>query len=231
MLLIVGCSKFFGITRRVALTITIVMSVTVMLLPVAVRSIGIRGWIFAVFVVLLAEIIVVWRRPTEGTGEVREPCVEEVIEIAESTQAVIPEEMGITAKKVDEETFVQKNRDSLSSTSLHEADSFDHLSIDECLDRGFAAKCSGNFAGAAEWFVKALQLHPDQDIAFYLMTDAYKLWNASGQGEAAVKRLTLFWQIYINEFSPYFYRQFVTWLNTENLYYVISQNNKEEIVS
>ncbi|MDA8443426.1 MAG: tetratricopeptide repeat protein [Peptococcaceae bacterium] len=91
------------------------------------------------------------------------------------------------------------------------------ITLELCLDKGFAAKLAGDFKVAAEWFTQALNLNPDPDLAFYFISDAFWLWSSATNREGAIEKLQQHWVYYLDHASPSLRSKFVDWLQNENL--------------
>lgn len=89
--------------------------------------------------------------------------------------------------------------------------------IDQLLDLGFAEKISGDFSQATAYFLRALALEPEPEIAFYLIIDCHWLWKNNLKSEEGLKPILFYAGQYAEKFSPDLQRQFEDWLRKEDI--------------
>jgi len=93
----------------------------------------------------------------------------------------------------------------------------DGFSLDEMLERGFAAKEQLNFAEAAKWFLKVWAANPAPDIQVYLVMDLYEFGKALNRETEARKLVRDFQQRALPALPPEMQDVFNHWLALNNL--------------
>ncbi|MDR3287908.1 MAG: prominin family protein [Peptococcaceae bacterium] len=91
-------------------------------------------------------------------------------------------------------------------------------SLDELINRGFAAKSSGRLEEAAALFAEALELKPTPDIAYYLIIDAYQMGTTGLENADLVRRLSRHCAAYKDILPPDMKEGFREWMLQQKLF-------------
>jgi hypothetical protein len=153
----------------------------------------------------------------EPTSE--EPTSEEPISEESISEELISEESISDIWFDSELSNITQINDEVAGTIevINEEGPSDLLTIDELLELGFIEKNAENFSQAAVYFMRALAMEPDQDIAFYLILDCYWFWKRIGETRLAFSQIVDYAKRYVAIFSPDLKGQFEVWLKKEDL--------------
>ncbi|MEA4901215.1 hypothetical protein [Desulfitobacterium sp.] len=86
------------------------------------------------------------------------------------------------------------------------------LSFEELLEEGFKEKEQGTYQKAAEYFYSALKTKPEPDLAYYLITDCYTLWQSTDLAEMAFSKLEPFMMEFQHAATAVWRKRFDAWL-------------------
>jgi|GEM_PF-6717830 len=127
-------------------------------------------------------------------AEEEEPAPEAVVE--ELKPEAVAEEMPVPEPAGDNQQFdvpIESLWEAAAAVEAEEPETLGALlSLEECVSKGFDAKCQGDLGLAAFYFDEALAKGPDDDLAFFLALDLSTIWNELGQLEKAVEVLQQF---------------------------------------
>lgn len=149
---------------------------------------------------------------TEDTVEIPEKHNEELLEQSEE----INEQIKLSTLN-QENLVISINLVNAANPVIRKEQNILSLSIEELIDLGFKEKYRENFEQAAFYFTQALFKDPTPDLAFYLITDCYWLWNKLEKRDYALIQLLPYIQKYLPLFNHDLRLQFDTWIVKENL--------------
>lgn len=86
------------------------------------------------------------------------------------------------------------------------------LSFEELIEEGFKEKEQGTYQKAAEYFYSALKTKPEPDLAYYLITDCYTLWQSTDLEEMAFSKLEPFMREFQHAATAVWRKRFEAWL-------------------
>jgi hypothetical protein len=142
-------------------------------------------------------------------------AIEEVVKEETITEKVIVEEETAEVMIIGEEAEVEAYKE--IACSDEEEPEVKGLSLAEIIDKGFQAKEDGQFHLATEWFIAALELKPDPDVAFYLIIESYWHWKKCYSAEDAWSKLSGYITEFMVSSTPEWRQKLRTWIKTENI--------------
>lgn len=142
-------------------------------------------------------------------------AIEEVVTEETITEKVIVEEETAEVMIIGEEAEVEAYKE--VACSDEEGPEVKRLSLVEIIDKGFQAKEDGQFHLTAEWFIAALELKPDPDVAFYLIIESYWHWKKCYTAEDAWSKLSGYITEFMENSTPEWRQKLRTWIKTENI--------------
>lgn len=225
----------FGFRKKDGLFIGFVLTAEVMLLPLALRYNFVLWWLGITALTTISpafwrkadtppaseEIISEKSMPTNLNEEKLSQAMAETVPTVELEQMTETESEQMTEPETELEMIVESEIRTESSQTNAEAEPMaepePEITLEDLINCGFAAKNAGRFQSAAEWFTRALSLHPEPDLAFYLIMDACSLWLTVNKRDQAQGLLMHYWPEYERLLAHEQRTQLSAWLSKENL--------------